>query len=329
MSDPILHPEQVEAAAKPPRKMWRVLAYVIGLGLLAASVTFAINKADWSHVWQARPRDVAMLCLFVLANIGTNCLLFWLITKPFEVPGRPVKLREWLAMIAGTSLLNYAGAKAGLLGRIAYLKKYHGIGYRANVFTLVTLAAGTSAIYVLLGLLTFWRDGFDVVWGIGLAVGLAMLSGVGWIFVRPGVAKFGAGATPRRDLIVWIYIWGVVRVLDALAIAGRFMVASQIMDKPMDIEVALLAAVVCNFAVMAAPVPGGLGLREWLGGWVAKSGFRGAGKLPLATGVGILVVDRAAEIAVFIVTGVIGLVYLHHRANVLDARGDADENAAN
>jgi hypothetical protein len=318
MSDPILHPEQVEDVMRPAHGWKRALAYIVGLGLLAASVYLALKKADWSHLQQADPSDAALLCALVFANILSNALLFWLATKPFEIPGQPVKLREWLAMVAGTALLNYAGAKAGLIGRIAYLKKYHGISYRANVFTLVALAIGTAGIYLLLAGVLLWRDGIDTP---GLILGtltLAVLSIVGWIFIKPAVARFGAGQQARRDLPIWIFVWSILRIVDAVVYAGRLMIASHVLGKPIDLELALTAAVVCNFVVMAAPVPGGLGIREWLGAAIVKWGFKGAVVMDLAQGAGILVVDRLAEIATLLVCGPLALVYLHYRAGKKD-----------
>ncbi|QNN22599.1 hypothetical protein HED60_10065 [Planctomycetales bacterium ZRK34] len=318
MSDPILHPEQVDDVVRPARGWKRAAAYIVGLGLLAASVYLAVNKADWSHLRQADRSDIALLCALVVANVLTNALLFWLATKPFEVPGQPVKLREWLAMVAGTALLNYAGAKAGLIGRIAYLKKYHGISYRANVFTLVALAAGTASIYILIAAILLWRDGVDTT---GLTLGtlaLVVLSLVGWLFIKPAVGRFGAGQIARRDLPVWIFVWSILRIVDAVVYAGRLMIASHVLGKPIDLELALTAAVVCNFVVMAAPVPGGLGIREWLGAAIVKWGFKGAVVMDLAQGAGILVVDRVAEVVTLLALGPLALLYLHYRANKID-----------
>jgi len=314
MSDPILHPEDVEGVGRPSRGYKRLIGYVIGLGLLAASIVFAVQKADFSKIREADPQNILMLCGLVVVGLGTNAMLFWFVTKPFETPGKPVKLREWIALVASTSLLNYAGAKVGLIGRIAYLKKFHAVSYRANVFTLVALAVGTIYIYFCIGGLTLWRDGFDTVWVVMLLGLLVVGSFIASLLLPAAIRRYGGGLPIRRDLPIGIFAWSLVRVADTFVIAGRLLIASHVLGKPIDIELAVIAAVVCNLIVMVAPIPGGLGIREWFGALIVQWGFKGAATLKLAEGAGILVVDRVAEIIVFIATGLIALAYLHYRA---------------
>ena len=304
--DPLLHPEQV--APKQSRVWLRWGGYGIGLGLLIACIVVAVRYTDFSPLKQADPTHVVLLCLLILTSLSCNAVLFQLSLRSFK-GGDRVSTTEWQTLMAASALLNYL-PKAGMLGRVAYLKARHGIGLRSNVWSLIHVGAGTTGVYVLLVLLTLWRREFDVVWvvlacagvGAGAIISVPLIRATGRDLLRPlstGSMMFGSA------------MWYAIRVIDAFAFAGRVYLAAMIFQIPLDLPGAMAVGMVCNFAVMVAPVPGGAGVREWLGALLLSSGL--AGQVGLSQAIGLLLVDRAAEVFVFLAVGVPALIYLHRQ----------------
>jgi uncharacterized membrane protein YbhN (UPF0104 family) len=159
------------------RKRWKMAAgVVLGVGLLAAALVFAVRGTDWS-VWQRIGlAELAGLVLLVWVNVGLTGLLFWAVTRGFGA--RPaVGPGKMTGLIAVSGLLNYVPVvRAGLWGRAVYLKKYHGVAVRDSLRILV----------IVLGLV------------LPLTVGrwLPVPSGAAWAWVPLRLLDYGV-ATAR------------------------------------------------------------------------------------------------------------------------------------
>ncbi len=320
----MLHPEEVEGGIRPFRRWWRWTGYVVAMVLLGWAVYMGARAVDWDKAREAEIADGAMLMGLVVVSLVLNAVLFWMITKPFEKKGMGLSAGEWVALVSGTSLLNYLPMRAGLVGRIAYMKQQHGITVKGNMATLAGVAAGTTGVYGLLAALTIWRGSFDGVWWVGLVIGLCIGVGISYPLLVLGSGRFGTMKV-GPSVVGWIGIWYVIRVVDSFCFAGRFYLASKMLGYELGFEASLTMGVICNFAVLATPVPGGMGIREWLGGFLAELGVLGGSAPELKEAIAILVADRAGEVLVFTVMGSIGLWYLHGRVRKREKEERSEE----
>jgi uncharacterized membrane protein YbhN (UPF0104 family) len=302
MSDPLLHPE--DEGVRKPRPLWRYGTEVLSLALLIGAIYFAVSRADWHAVRQANPADFVGLIALTVGAVLASAVMFFILFKPFEAT-RPITLWEWIKLIFATSLLNYA-MRAGLMGRLAYMKKRHGVSYAASGLLMLLIGGGTTGLYVLLGLLTFWRGGFDVLWVAGLIVGLIFGTFCTWPLAIFAIRKFGVN--PTRGVPMWIFVAYLTRVADTFCFAGRYYLAAKIFGHPIEFPFALVLGSACNFAQLATPL--NVGLKEWVGGKLLE--YSGGG-ISLDAGVAIGVVDRAAEVVVYVLAGSVSLFLLHRK----------------
>jgi len=326
-TDPMLHPEEVEGAPRPPRRWVQWTMYGLGLTLLAGCIWIGFGElqAGWVKLRHAAGSDIALMIAMLVANILLDGWVFWAVLVPFR-PDKPVKLREMTALIAATSLLNYLPMRAGMIGRAAYLKQRHGVGYRASVVMLLAVAAATMAIYLLLLALTLSVRRMDALWWSGAVAGLGLIA---WLSVE--VLRHGRRWVPRGVLryfddaqtaidwlerrrisgLLWVWATFGARALGIGARAVLLWTAARVLESPMALEAALLVAMAGTFVTLATPLPNGLGLREGIYGLLAAAGVAGAALPDGPTGVALGLVERALEAAVFIAAGTVGLLYVH------------------
>jgi hypothetical protein len=121
-----------------------------------------------------------------------------------------------------------------------------------------------------------------------------------------------------RDSVGWagryLMICLLAQVAALFAAALRWWLVFRILEHPISLADAWLAAIVHMLSVMLGPA-NGLGLREWLIGIGGQQGWL-SDALGSDIGVGLTaaLVDRAAEAVVLIVCGLLGLWFLR-RAN--------------
>lgn len=298
--------------AKKPLPLWRRLVDLAGLGLLIAAVYLAIRGADWQAIRGAQGKIWAAAIGLVVVLYLINIALFWLATKPVERIKR-VSLLDWVAMLPASGLLNYLPMRVGLIGRIAYMKKLYGIGYRANLLVMLALAMASGGVYLLAGGLTVILGEFSPLWWTLLAAGMVGGAIVGWPLAIWGI-ELEKGIRPR-GLPAWITALYALRFADLLCVALRLLIAAQIVGRPMDFPLALKLAVVCNLAMLVSPVPGGIGIREWLGGLLIQWQGEGQGVVKLEEAAALLLVDRATEVIVTGIGGMAGLAYMRRKMN--------------
>jgi len=298
MAEAVLHPEHDELKKGNAWVRWG--GYVVGMGLLVACVWIAVEKTNWDHVRQAEPWQAGVMLLLALGSLMTNAVIFQLTTRPFEHDDRErIGVVEWQAIMGVTALLNYL-PKAGLIGRAVYLKKKHGIAYRASLLSMLILAGTTLAVYVALFGITLWRD-IDMIWAVVVALGVVFGAVTAVPVALFMMRKVGVGKA-RPGMVLGAMLWGVARIADTFCFAGRFYIAAHILGTDVSFEHALLLSMASNFVEMVAP----FGFREAIGGW-----FTSLVGLKISAGIAILVVDRVAMTVIVVIAGLIGMPYLH------------------
>lgn len=312
------------ATPSPRRRLLRYLGFALALALLAGSIFFAGREGDFSALKNAQPEWVAaLLAAMALSAVLVNGFLFWLVNKPYADPQRPVRLNDMHALIAASGLLNYTPVKAGLLGRVAYLKKRHGVGYKASLLIHTMVAGAMFAAYLAVVVITALRPRLDTLWWIALLLAMPAAAAVGCALVQRALPRHQPGESPEhaadadalQHSLPWTFahllLWIAVAMANVFFTGARWFFVGQIMDQPLPPRDALLMAVLHN---LASVLPAnGLGAREWLVG-LLFGGTAPADFMSLA------LVDRAAEAVILVPTGLLALVYLHRRGLRLRTR---------
>ena len=330
-SDP--HPESDAAhefeyeAERDTRGPLRWLFYVLGFVLLGACVWLAVAGArtaegpsGWERLSEADPAHVAWMLALVAAALVLNGWVFWVMVKPFE-GDRPVGLGDMIALIGATSILNYLPMRAGLVGRAAYLKRHHEIGYRTSAVMMLVVAGGTVYVFAALVGATLWRLRFDPLWWAAVLGAMVIGAAVAPVLLRwklrwtPGLKDVPAGWFERARLTATLGALALLlaRMLDVFLLAGRLYLAARIFGTPLEWPAALVMASGGMFITLATPLPNGLGLRESIYGLFAAVGVGGEALPSGSMGVAIGLIDRAVEAAAFITFGLGSMAYLHKK----------------
>lgn len=272
----------------------RWLGYGLGGVLLALAVGFAVSGVEWGVLRSASPWQFGALAGLVVTNFVLTGLLFWSVTRTFDAtptvgPGRMIGL------IAVSGLLNYVPVvRAGLWGRAAYLKKYHGLPVRQSlvvlgvVLVLTLIVVGGSGL-VLLVCPPSWR------WAV-VAGGLLLATG--------STSTLGKHLLRRQAKAGWT--WVPLRGLDFAAAVGRLWLGMSIVGQSVGVaDVAVLASA-SLLVKIAGLTPNGLGLSEWV--VVALSAV--VTPIEASAAAAAALVDRGAEVLVSLVLGGGALAWL-------------------
>ncbi len=300
-----------KARLSSPAARW--VGFVVAIALLAWAIYYAIAKADFSALRDAEAGSIALLLIVMpLSALMLPGFLFWLTNRPFADPARPLRHHEMQALIAASGLLNYTPIKAGLIGRLAYLKHRHGIAYGASVIIFaMTSVALLSALAAAAGA-TLWRGRLDALWAAAL-IGIALpAAAVGTLFVQRTLPAPGAASDPDekrlRHSYAWTFghllIWIGIGMLTLTVTAARFHIVIRMLDKTVETTDLVLIAVLHIFCSVL-PL-NGLGMRE------ALMGLFFGGEAPEAF-IAIALIDRAAETLVILVMGLAAIWLLKRR----------------
>ena len=299
------------------RKYLQSAAYMLAIGLLCASIWYAVEDQraeDWRALLDADPRlIIALFAAVFLSAVLIPGLQFWLVTRPF-VSTTPVTVPVMQSLLAASSLLNYTPVKAGLVGRVAYLRQYHGVGFRAAVLTHMLIGAMFVATAAVILLATAWQNISDVWWWIISATGLFLAILLAMPLLRLALPRNMPVDSRMRNSRAWVIEYLSACMLAQLAAlvaaALRWWLVFRMLDRPISMADAWLAAIVHMVSVMLGPA-NGLGLREWLIGIIGQQGWL-SDAVDANVGVGLTaaLVDRTVEATVLIVAGLLGLWFL-------------------
>lgn len=315
-----------DPAAPPKFKRWlRRAGLPVGLLLLGLSLYFALatgqgteEDSGWARIARADPLAIAGLAGVMCLNLLTASGMFWMLNKPFE-DHRPISYGDMLALISGTSLLNYA-MRAGLAGRVAYLKVHHGVSLRASLYIFALFLSGLMAVCILLFSFTSARGALDGV-TIGVhALALMMVALIMQPMIRrliplslQGPMQWTAPSRSAAGRTAAIWVWLMIRSIDILLQACQVWLAADLFGTPLTMSQALLLSTGALFIRMLTPLPNGLGAQEWFFALMGNSGLAGEHLQGLSQGLGLALLLRAVEAAVFITTGLIALGYLRKK----------------
>ncbi len=281
------------------RRSVRVVLFAIGLTLFAGALIAAFRNSSGGFVAfgsaMHRPGALAALLLLPLICLALASASFLVLTTRF---GRMGAL-EMFALLGATWLLNYLPFKPGVAGRVAYQKAVSNIDVRWSVLIVVqgiviglgcfVLQAGIATIAAMLGLGELHRAGL-----VALPLGVALACA--WVLPR-------SGATAHW----WRYALSFAfRYADSMVWAVRYWVLFHLAGKPMGVSESAAIAGISQSASLIPLAGNGLGVREWMVGFAARTlpaWFGSGSDMPVAFGISTELLNRACEAAVAIPTG--------------------------
>lgn len=276
------------------RTVWgRRIGFFVGAALFVAALILVWQRretitAAFAAIGSPEPLASLTLVACVLANIALSALFLRHLLRPYGVVG----LGEMHAVVAATTLLNFLPLRPGFFGRFAYHRVVNDIAVTDTAKTVVQAALISASIACYLAAVAWASRVTDVSLWWGACIPLA---GLGAGLTSPHTRHWcGAVLIRYAEVFVW---------------ALRYAAAFELIDAPIEAEVALAMACVSVMATMVPFVSNGLGLREWAIGLMAPL----VTVYPLALGVTAELVNRAAELMVVGLTGAIALIWLARR----------------
>lgn len=328
------------------RPIVQVAGFLIALGMLAWAGKLAVSGIGPEQIEHLRASawyEVLGLVALGVATVVINGLIFALVIRP----ARRVPVLDVVSVNAIASLLAYLPFKLSLIFRTLVHNRRDGV-------PLLTIGAWLGAVGVLLmavyGPMILVSGIVQTVGGFWLiACGLGVLGGTLLITVlaRAGAGDAGlsrieritrtlAGRRMARlvrsdafarlhaglDMLAsWLVAGGnlLLRAMDLLVHAGRFMLASSMLGAGLSIEEALLLGLVYSFLNAASPT-GSLGIADL--GTVGVAAWMGLGDGDPARFAGIALLVRASEVIAYLLSTALGVLWLGPVALVrLETRG--------
>ncbi len=280
------------ASGSPGRFWLRRLGLLLGAVLLVAAIILIARQHDvlaraFSAIRQPSVPHLFLLFVCVLGNVVLTALMFSVLMSRYGKV-RPIEMQ---ALIGAATLLNFLPLRPGLFGRIAYHKTINHIPAADTAKTIGQAIALSLAVAGCLALCLVLVVQFHLTLWIVLAMPFALLA-------------FGTSVGSIRQ---WA-LAGLIRYVDVFVWAARYYAAFALIDYTISIEAALAFACLSMIATLVPFFSNGLGLREWAIGLAA----------PLLTayqlehGITAELVNRAGELIVVLIAGLVGIAYLTH-----------------
>lgn len=319
-------------STRPLKLLLQVIGFIIGLALLGWAVTIALkpeNRAHLDELRHASPTQVIMLLCLSLVILLISGLIFWVVLAP----ARRLRIMDVLATNALATFLAYLPAKLSVILRVAIHNRRDRvplltIGAWYIAFTL-SMAAAVGALLMS----TLLHDTVDLIWA-GLSLTFLTIFTVALIVIgrvfgfEKGEARLHKlldPLTPRRwrhhlrgdrfrELHAGFAMLAhekalaasvVLRVIDLLAQAARFLIAAQILGIELSFGGAVLLAL--SYFVIGVIAPSGmLGVREM--GTTAVASMASMAASESFVSVALLV--TASESIVTLAMAGLGLIWL-------------------
>ncbi|MCZ6835014.1 MAG: hypothetical protein O7G85_04500 [Planctomycetota bacterium] len=271
------------------------IGIAMGLALLLGAILVVFSSRDQvahalAEVKHPSPMHLLVLLGCVLGNIIFSGLLFSLLISRYGKVG----LFEMQALIASATLINFLPLRPGLLGRVAYHKTINDIAATDSAKTIIQalLCTMSVAAYFALALMICNMMAWNL-W-------------IGLLLPIPIIALLAT----RRAWRIYALAFGI-RHLEVGLWAARYWAAFGLLGLELELQTALALACISVIATMVPFFSNGLGLREWAIGLAAP--FLTTTIAHMQIGLTGELVNRAAELLVVTLAGLIGLAYLARR----------------
>lgn len=276
-----------------PGRIWlRRLGLLLGAVLLVAAIILIARQHDFlarafSAIRQPSMPHLFLLLACVLGNVVLTALMFSVLMSRYG----KVRLIEMQALIGAATLLNFLPLRPGLFGRIAYHKTINHIPAADTAKTIGQAIALSLGVAGCLALCLVLAVQFHLTLWVVLAMPFALLA-------------FGTLVGSTR---LWA-LAGLIRYVEVFVWAARYYAAFALIDYTISIESALAFACISMIATLVPFFSNGLGLREWAIGLAAQL----LTDYQLEHGITAELVNRAGELIVVLIAGLVGIAWLAH-----------------
>ncbi len=282
MKTPALEPDDPVPPTGPRPLFKRAVGFVISVSLFAlALAAVGVRREDvaqaMAHASSAPPWLIAALAILPAVNLALIATSLWFIMTRY---GR-VGLVEMNQLIFTAWLLNFLPMKPGLMGRVAYHKRFNNIRVRDSARALVESMA-LSAISI--GALLAVAVGVRGMTSTGLVIA-ATTAPAGLMILAALVAM--TRWAPAARLIAAL----ALRYLDILVWVARYVLCFQILGADLALSDVVLITTASQLAQLVPFAGNGLGVREWAVGVVGK-----ASGLTIPVALSADLINRAAEL---------------------------------
>lgn len=278
------------------------ITVLVGAALLVAAVVVvardgALVRAALAAARAAPAWQVGLVLVLPLANWLLTSMVFWLLTRRVT-GGERVGAMEMAALMGVATSLNALPLRPGLIGRVAYHHRVHGIAVRYSLLVMVQ-AMGMSLMLACAMVGLGWALS-PVACAIGL--GVLVVASISGRFVLP---------RSSADAVLALALRGVEMGVWAL----RYWLVFDVIGQPIDVQSAILIAAVSQIVSL---LPIAVGLREW-----------SVAMLSRATPIGLTadLLNRAVELVVGVPLGLVCGWWLWRRVQVR-ARASANVRQA-
>ncbi|MEM1185416.1 MAG: lysylphosphatidylglycerol synthase domain-containing protein [Planctomycetota bacterium] len=274
-------------------KKGRVALQLVGFGAGVALLVWVIARAfatmtpdDWDRLRNASTGQLAGLVGLAALSVAMNGVLWWLAIRPVK----RLRLGDTASVNAIATVLAYAPFKLSVVFRATYHRSVDGLAVLTFGGWAAAIAAGLLAGVVpalalrltpLSSNLTLWivasAVGAVVAAIVGSALSRSLATGAGWRFVRRSAFRLGGArglrlvrgpmftnlhaATHMLAQPGPVVAAALLRLIDALVLAGRFLIAASVLG--VDVSAATAVVVGVAFFLIGALAPtGAAGVRE-------------------------------------------------------------------
>ncbi len=300
------------------KRVLSVVFFGIGVVLLASAVyTVFTRRATLEDAWAAArgasPLLIAGCLMLPILNWLSAAGTIWVLTGRF---GR-VSFKEMSALIGAAWLLNLLPMRPGMVGRVAYHKRYNDIRVRDSMRVLVAALLCTGCALSLLLMCVVFAAKLPSGWGIAL------------VLAAPPGAMAMAALMFRGKGHTWRWPAAIgCRYIDMVTWAVRYAMVFALIGRPVGI---LGAGALTAVGQVAMLTPVQLGLREWAIGLASTAlpdseMALNAAPIADAAAPGILAdcVMRAAELLIVLPVGLTASAWLWRRTRTV---GNSSESA--
>lgn len=306
------------------RTVVQLIGFVVGMGLLGWCIKSAVGSGDLSRLSSASTFQVSMLIGCTLVSVIANGAIFWVIIRPVvNIPFTDIQFVNCVVNLA-----NYLPFRFGMITRIAHHRRVDHVSY-------FLLAAWYAAVMAMLMLVvvailgaTFVRPAADVWWFVSLVsihmVGMLILC---YVVSHHKLTTRLRGAERMLNHPSALIGAVILRLIDLAAYGGRLYFSLSIIGIGISFRDWLYLTLI-SIVSSLSPL-GSLGFREfaisYLGPYLTSSQLHGEGLRDQLSAV--VVIDRSAEMMVFIPLGLLSVLWMLHRWRLAGRTEDSPATA--
>jgi len=259
----------------------QIVGFAASIALLGWAVKTAMspgNREQLSKLSEATPSELLILMTLAAISVGFNGIIFWVVINPVQ----RLRTTDVIATNAIATFLAYLPFKLSVISRFVIHNRRDQVPVMTIGAWLLAEAILMMAVFVPVGLISWWQGGITPIWWITTLVSIVLCTLIGsWFAGKLGgqqsidwLAKLTGKKFAQSDSFTRLHsvfemlsnskatlIGNGFRLLDIFAFALRFYIAARVLDLPISSADSLLLGAT-YFMIGAVSPFGMLGTRE-------------------------------------------------------------------